>query len=93
VSTVVVLVDQETFHQNVEKPTLARVLYNGGAYSQRDGGGRAEKTFALDICEAMFGLRYSEVRCYLSGKPWMRGFKGIAWDVTVVVFDRRMRRL
>ena len=73
--------------------TLARVLYSGGAHSQSPDDGRAEKVFALNVCEAMFGLRYGEVSCYLSNKRWTRWFKGEAWDITVVVFDRRTRRL
>jgi hypothetical protein len=73
--------------------TLSRILFRGGAHSQSREDGRAEKVFALNVCEAMFGLRYGEVSCYLSNKRWTRWFKGEAWDVTVVVFDRRTRRL
>lgn len=73
--------------------TFARILYNGGAYPQTHGDGREEKAFALNIWEAMFGLRYGEVSSYLSGKRWTRWFKGVAWDVTLLIFDRRMRTL
>lgn len=72
---------------------LARVLYSGGAHSQSRDDGRAEKAFALNVCEAMFGLRFGEVSCYLTNKRWTRWFKGEAWDITVVVFDRRTRML
>jgi len=73
--------------------TLSRILYNGGAYSIGQGDGRPEKRFALDVCEAMFGLRFGEVSCYLSDKAWSSWFKGIAWDITVVLFDCRTRQL
>jgi hypothetical protein len=73
--------------------TLSRILYTGGAHWEATGDGRAEKAFAVSVCEAMFGQRSGEVSCYLTNKPWTRWFKGIAWDLTVVVFDRRTRRL
>jgi hypothetical protein len=40
---------------------LARVLYNGGAYSTPDGDGREAKVLALEVCDAIFGLRFAEV--------------------------------
>jgi hypothetical protein len=73
--------------------TLARILYNGGAYSKSQGDGRREKALALSVCEGMFGLRFGEVSCYISHDPWTSWFKDVAWDVTAVVFDRRKRKL
>lgn len=40
---------------------LARELYAGGAYRKPQGDGRAEKEGSLAFCEALFGLRFSEV--------------------------------
>ena len=73
--------------------TLSRILFSGGAYSSTRGDGRTEKAFALSVCEAIFGQRFGEVSCYLSSEPWTGWFRGIAWDITVIVFDRRTRRL
>jgi hypothetical protein len=72
---------------------LTKALYHGGAYAKAQGNGRAEKLFALEVCEAMFGLRFGEISCYVSYAPWTSWFKGIAWDLTAVIFDRRMRKL
>jgi hypothetical protein len=72
---------------------IANVLYNGGAYGQTRGDGRSEKAFAIEVCDAMFGLRFGEISCYLSYEAWIPWFKGVAWDLTAVVFDRRTRML
>jgi hypothetical protein len=72
---------------------LSRILYNGGAYSTHEGDGRREKEFAAEICQAMFESRFGEISCYVSHKAWSGWFKDIAWDLTLVVFDRRTRRL
>lgn len=72
---------------------LARVLYNGGAYTVADGDGRRDKDLALQVCDAIFGLRFGELSLMESFQAWTPWFKGIAWDMTVVLFDRRLRRL
>ena len=40
---------------------LAEALYAGGAYTSPQGDGRVEKERSLAFCEALFGLRLSEV--------------------------------
>ena len=74
---------------------LARVLYSGGAYAyanvNRDG--REAKTLAIEVCDAIFGLRFEELSLLESFQAWTPWFNGIAWDMTVVLFDRRLRRL
>ena len=72
---------------------LASLLYHGGAYSKASGSGREEKQLALEVCDAMFGLRYGEITCNMNYDAWTPWFKGIAWDLTAVVFDRRLRKL
>lgn len=72
---------------------LARCLYHGGAYHRAIGDGRMEKELAIRVCEAMFGLRYGEVSRYTSSQMWAPWFRGIAWDSSDVLFDRRRRRL
>jgi hypothetical protein len=72
---------------------LAHSLYHGGAYHRQSGDGRSEKELAVRVCDAMFGLRFAEVRRYTSNQLWTRWFYGIAWDSSDVLFDRRLRRL
>lgn len=72
---------------------VAGILHRGGAYSNATGDGRSEKALALEVCDAIFGLRFGEISCYISGKPWSPWFKNVAWDVTGVLFDKRYRKL
>ncbi len=72
---------------------IAHSLYYGGAYWNARGDARAEKALALDVCEAMFGLRFGEVIFAVNYEPWTPWFRGIAWDLTAVLFDRRTRKL
>ncbi len=65
-----------------------------GAYSPSGvGDGREEKEAAMQFCNAMFGLRFSELLFYVSYRAWTPWFEGIAWDWTAVLFDRRFRYL
>jgi hypothetical protein len=73
--------------------TFAHLLHHGGAYWNAKNDGRSAKTLALDVCDAMFGLRYGEVSLVESSEAWTPWFHGVAWDLTEVVFDRRLRRL
>ena len=72
---------------------FARCLHAGGAYWTAKNNGKSAKTLALDVCDAMFGLRYGEVALVESFQAWTPWFHGIAWDLTEVIFDRRLRRL
>ncbi|HWE86570.1 MAG TPA: hypothetical protein VG267_16620 [Terracidiphilus sp.] len=72
---------------------LAQVLYAGGAYTRATGDGRVEKENSLAFCEALFGLRFSEVSHFSSRSAWTPWFGGIAWDWTAILFDRRARTL
>jgi hypothetical protein len=72
---------------------FAHSLYHGGAYHKQTGDGRMEKELAVRVCDAMFGLRYGEVNRYTSSQMWTPWFRGIAWDRSDVLFDRRLRRL
>jgi hypothetical protein len=73
--------------------TFASLLYHGGAYSHASGDGQAEKELAVDVCKAVFGLRYGEIVCNMNYGVWTPWFKGIAWDMTTIVFDRGNRKL
>jgi hypothetical protein len=72
---------------------IANGLYYGGAYWKATGDARAEKALALELCDAMFGLRFGDVNLAVSYDAWIPWFKGIAWDLTAVVFDRRTRQM
>jgi hypothetical protein len=72
---------------------LAQVLYAGGAYTSTRGDGKAEKENSLAFCEALFGLRFSEISHFSSQSAWTPWFGSIAWDWTAILFDRRVRAL
>lgn len=72
---------------------FAHSLHHGGAYGTPKGDGRSAKTLAIGVCDAMFGLRYGEIALTESPKAWTPWFRGIAWDLTELVFDKRLRRL
>jgi hypothetical protein len=73
--------------------SFARCLYSGGAYSTPRDDGRNAKRMAMDVCDAMFGLRYGELALFQTSEAWTPWFHGIAWDLTVIAFDRRLRKL
>ncbi|MGB6941718.1 MAG: hypothetical protein WBE37_04945 [Bryobacteraceae bacterium] len=72
---------------------FAHSLHYGGAYWSAKDDGRYAKTLALEVCDAMFGLRYGEIAVAQSSEAWTPWFRGVAWDLTEVVFDRRLRKL
>jgi hypothetical protein len=72
---------------------LAEKLYFGGAYTSAKGDGRAEKENSLAFCEALFGLRLSEVWYCSSHSDWTPWFANIGLDWTAILFDRRVRAL
>lgn len=72
---------------------LAQAVYAGGAYTSPEGDGRTEKENSLAFCEALFGLRLSEVWYCSSHSAWTPWFGNIAWDWTAILFDRRLRAL
>ena len=74
---------------------LARRLHAGGCYTRAQGDGRAEKEHSLAFCEALFGLRFSEVSYYSTHIPWTPWFGNISefLDWTAILFDRRSRML
>ena len=72
---------------------LAKELYAGGAYTSPQGDGRAEKVNSLAFCEALFGLRFSEVWYCSSHSDWTPWFANVTGDWTAILFDRRLRAL
>jgi hypothetical protein len=73
--------------------TFAQLLYDGGAYWHTNGTGENEKRLALEVCHALFDSRYAEIQVYACFEPWTRWFKGVAWDYTFALFDKRRARL
>jgi hypothetical protein len=71
---------------------LAQLLYLGGPYWSSTGTGREEKELALTVCDVLFESRYAEMSLYNAYEAWAPWFKGIAWDMTSVLFDKRLRR-
>jgi len=72
---------------------LAEELYAGGAYTSPQGNGRAEKESSLAFCEALFGLRLSEMWYCSSRNDWTPWFQNVTGDWTAILFDRRFRAL
>lgn len=72
---------------------LAEELYAGGAYTSPHGNGRAEKENSLAFCEALFGLRFSEIWYCSSRSDWTPWFAHVTGDWTALLFDRRVRAL
>jgi hypothetical protein len=72
---------------------LAEELYAGGAYTSPQGNGRAEKENSLAFCEALFGLRLSEMWYCSSRSDWTPWFANVTGDWTAILFDRRVRVL
>lgn len=72
---------------------LAGALQWGGAYTDPPMPGAQAKRLASAFCAALFGERYDDVAVDRSSARWTPWFKGVAWDGTWVVTDRRYRRL
>ena len=72
---------------------LAQAVYAGGAYTSPEGDGRTEKENSLAFCEALFGLRLSEVWYCSSRSDWTPWFANVTGDWTAILFDRRVRAL
>jgi hypothetical protein len=71
---------------------LAARLYTGGAYgSAQKIEAREAKHLALSFCDAAFDQRFADVCLFTNYEPWTPWFRGIAWDWTAVLFDRRER--
>jgi hypothetical protein len=72
---------------------FAALLHSGGAYTHPQGDGHEEKELAINVCREIFGLRYGEISLDKSGMAWTPWFYDIAWDLTIVIFDKRLRRM
>ncbi len=82
-------------HALVLDGALARALQWGGAYSELSPAvpGPQAKALGSAFCAGVFGDRYDEVDVDESPARWSYWFKGIAWDWTWVVTDKRRRRM
>jgi hypothetical protein len=70
---------------------IAQALYAGGAYGQSELDARSAKQLATAFCEELFEQRYSEIVLFSNLSAWTPWFRGIAWDWTAFLFDRRKR--
>lgn len=70
---------------------IAQALYAGGAYGQSELDARNAKQLAAAFCEELFEQRYSEIVLFSNFSAWTPWFRGIAWDWTAFLFDRRKR--
>ncbi|RYZ31982.1 MAG: hypothetical protein EOP01_02215 [Propionibacteriaceae bacterium] len=72
---------------------LASSLQWGGAHTDPPMSGAQAKRLASAFCTAVFGDRYDDVAVDYSSARWTHWFKGVAWDGTWVITDRRHRRV
>lgn len=72
---------------------LAELLKQGGAYHQFEGAGREAKRLAVDFCTSLFQERYENVEAFVNGTAWSSWFKGVAWDTTVMIFDKSKQQI
>jgi hypothetical protein len=70
---------------------IAQALYAGGAYGQSELDARSAKQLAIASCEELFEQRYSEIVLFSNFSAWTPWFRGIDWDWTACLFDRRKR--
>jgi hypothetical protein len=70
---------------------IAQAFYSGGAYGQSELDARSAKQLATVFCEELFEQRYSEIVLFSNLSAWTPWFRGIAWDSTAFLFDRRKR--
>lgn len=72
---------------------LARSLQWGGAYTNPSMSGARAKAMGSAFCDSLFDDRYDDIDVDHSGARWSYWFKGIAWDSTWVITDKRHRHL
>jgi hypothetical protein len=72
---------------------LASSLQWGGAYTDPPMPGAQAKRLGSAFCASLFGDRYDDIAVDRSSARWSLWFKGVAWDSTWVVTDRRYRHL
>ena len=72
---------------------LACSLQWGGAYTHPDLPGAQAKALGSAFCDSLFGDRYDDVDVDYSSARWSHWFKGVAWDSTWVITDKRHRHL
>lgn len=73
---------------------LARTLVWGGAQTGfHSMAGAKAKALASAFCAGLFGDRYDDIDVDHSWARWSSWFKGIAWDATWVITDRRYRQV
>jgi hypothetical protein len=73
---------------------LAQTLVWGGAHTGFPSmAGAKAKALASAFCAGLFGDRYDDVDVDHSWARWSGWFKGIAWDATWVITDRRYRQV
>ena len=72
---------------------LARSLQWGGAYTDPAMPGARAKALGSAFCASLFENRYDDIDVDYSGARWSYWFKGIAWDSTWVITDKRHQHL
>nr|WP_288836383.1 hypothetical protein [uncultured Flavobacterium sp.] len=67
---------------------LSRIVHYGGAYSHEHFSAEIAMNLATDFVEAISDNRYADFNCWTLGGEWSDWFFNIAWDFSVLLFDK-----
>ena len=72
---------------------IAEALVWGGPYANFDGSMADAKRLGVEVCNELIGERFQDFRLDNSHEPWSKWFKGVAWDFSWILIDRRDERV
>ena len=67
---------------------LARRIYYGGAYSQEHFSAENAFNLSVNFIDAIADKRYADFNSWILGGNWSDWFFNIAWDYSVLLFDK-----
>lgn len=67
---------------------LARVVYYGGAYSHEHFSAENAFNLSVDFVDTISYKKYADFNCWTLGGEWSDWFFNIAWDYSVLLFDK-----
>ncbi|NUR05951.1 MAG: hypothetical protein HOQ45_02945 [Nocardioidaceae bacterium] len=72
---------------------FAWLLIEGGAYGKFSGTHAQAKILASSAVQDLVGDRYEDYRAFWSPEPWSSFFDDVAWDVTWILVNVRLREV
>lgn len=67
---------------------LARIVYYGGAYSHEHFSAENAFNLSVDFVDTISEKSYADFNCWTLGGEWSDWFFNIAWDYSVLLFDK-----